>query len=98
MDIAFKLYIAAWATACLAAALITLVAPYTGDGTWDYTDSIFMSFSCFATAPWVVAVLYSAVRSPSAYGGLRSMPPSSPCRRSGPWRFSSSIEGVSPPM
>lgn len=97
MDIAFKLYIAAWATACLAAvllylrrrgdfaisrraywhflaepwklasfaaaaALITLVAPYTGDGTWDYTDSIFMSVSCFATAPWVVVVLYSVAR------------------------------------
>ncbi|HZX30257.1 MAG TPA: hypothetical protein VFF03_02800 [Rhodocyclaceae bacterium] len=97
MDIAFKLYIAAWATACLVAvllylrrrgdfaisrraywhflaepwklvtfvgatAIITLVAPYTGDGTWDYADGLFMSVFCFATAPWVVAVLHAAAK------------------------------------
>ena len=44
------------------AALITLVAPYTGDPTWDYADGFFMSVFCYATAPWVVAVLYFAAR------------------------------------
>lgn len=46
------------ATAVAGAALITLVAPYTGDPTWDYVDGFFMSLLCVTTAPWVVAVLY----------------------------------------
>ena len=50
------------ATFALGAALITLVAPYTGDPTWDYVDGLFMSIFCFTTAPWVVATLYFAVR------------------------------------
>ena len=45
-----------------AAALITLVAPYTGDPTWDYVDGLFMSVLCYTTAPWVVATLYFAAR------------------------------------
>jgi hypothetical protein len=44
------------------ASLITLVAPYTGDPTWDYVDGAFMSILCFATAPWVVGVLYLRAR------------------------------------
>jgi hypothetical protein len=53
-----------WKLATFAAgtALITLVAPYTGDPTWDYVDGLFMSVLCFATAPWVVAVLYFAAK------------------------------------
>ena len=97
MEPFFKVYIAAWSTACLAAlvlvlrhraafaigrrgywhflsepwklatfvagaSLITLVAPYTGDPTWDYVDGAFMSVFCFTTAPWVVATLYFAAR------------------------------------
>lgn len=50
------------ATFAAGAALITLVAPYTGDPTWDYADGFFMSLLCYATAPWVVAVLYLAAR------------------------------------
>jgi hypothetical protein len=46
------------ATFIAGAALITLVAPYTGDPTWDYVDGLFMSVLCFTTAPWVVATLY----------------------------------------
>ena len=45
------------ATFLAGAALITLVAPYTGDPTWDYVDGLFMSVLCFTTAPWVVATL-----------------------------------------
>lgn len=44
------------------AALITLVAPYTGDPTWDYVDGFFMSVFCYTTAPWVVATLHAAAR------------------------------------
>lgn len=44
------------------ALLITLAAPYTGDPTWDYVDGAFMSILCFATAPWVVGVLYLRAR------------------------------------
>ncbi len=39
-----------------------MVAPYTGDPTWDYVDGFFMSVLCFSTAPWVVATLFLAVR------------------------------------
>lgn len=50
------------ATFFAATALITLIAPYTGDPTWDYADGLFMSVFCYATAPWAVAVFYSAAR------------------------------------
>lgn len=43
-------------------ALITLIAPYTGDPTWDRVDGFFMSVFCFTTAPWVVGALYLAAR------------------------------------
>ena len=49
-------------TFLLGASLITLVAPYTGDPTWDYVDGFFMSVLCFSTSPWVVATLYGAFR------------------------------------
>ena len=53
-----------WKLATFAAggALITLIAPYTGDPTWDRVDGLFMSILCFATAPWVAATLYFAAR------------------------------------
>ena len=50
------------ATFAAGAGLITLVAPYTGDPTWDYVDGLFMSVFCFATAPWVVATLFFSLR------------------------------------
>lgn len=105
MDTFFKLYIAAWAGACLlalalllhrpadfaitrrrywhfltepwkvltflaGAALITLVAPYTGDPTWDWVDGLFMSVLCYTTAPWVVATLFFAVHRQVRLGEL----------------------------
>jgi len=48
------------------AALITLVAPFTGDPTWDYVDGFFMSVFCFTTAPWVVGTLFFALRRQSS--------------------------------
>ena len=46
----------------IAAVGLTVVAPYTGDPTWDYTDAVFMSILTFATAPWAVGILYLALR------------------------------------
>jgi hypothetical protein len=50
------------ATFAIGTTLITGVAPYTGDPTWDYIDGFFMSVLCFSTAPWVVATLFFAIR------------------------------------
>lgn len=46
----------------VATLLIVLVAPYTGDPTWDYVDGLFMSLFCYATAPWSVALPYRALQ------------------------------------
>jgi hypothetical protein len=46
----------------IATIAMTVVAPYTGDPTWDYVDALFMSVLCFLGAPWVVGTLYLAVR------------------------------------
>lgn len=53
------------ATFVAGGSLITLIAPYTGDPTWDYIDGFFMSVFCFSTAPWVVATLFYAARGKS---------------------------------
>jgi len=50
------------ATFVIAAAGLTVIAPYTGDPTWDYCDALVMSVLTFLTAPWVVGVMYRAVR------------------------------------
>lgn len=55
------------ATFAAGAALITLVAPYTGDPTWDHVDGFFMSVFCFASAPWVVATFYFAAHRRSSW-------------------------------
>jgi hypothetical protein len=49
-------------TFVLAATGLTVIAPYTGDPTWDYFDALFMSFLTFLTAPWAVGVLYKAIK------------------------------------
>ena len=42
----------------VAALSLIVVAPYTGDPTWDYVDATFMSVLAFTTAPWAVGTLY----------------------------------------
>lgn len=37
---------------------MVVVAPYTGDPTWDYVDAGFMSLFTFLSAPWAVGTLY----------------------------------------
>ncbi|MBI1891555.1 MAG: hypothetical protein HYS18_12965 [Burkholderiales bacterium] len=49
-------------TFAIAATAMTVVAPYTGDPTWDYVDAAFMSILTFAGAPWVVGTLYLFAR------------------------------------
>lgn len=56
------------ATFALAATGITVIAPYTGDPTWDHVDALFMSVFAFTTAPWAVGAMYQV--------GTRRLPPS----------------------
>lgn len=48
-------------TFAVAAVSMTVMAPYTGDPTWDYVDATFMSLLTFLTAPWAVGTLYRAI-------------------------------------
>jgi len=48
-------------TFAIAAVSMTVMAPYTGDPTWDYVDATFMSILTFLTAPWAVGMLYRAM-------------------------------------
>ncbi len=45
-------------TFVIAAAALVIVAPYTGDPTWDAVDAGFMSLLTFIGAPWAVGSLY----------------------------------------
>ena len=48
-------------TFAIAAVSMIVMAPYTGDPTWDYIDATFMSVLTFMTAPWAVGTLYQAL-------------------------------------
>lgn len=50
------------ATFVLATTGLTVIAPYTGDPTWDYFDALFMAVLTFLTAPWAVGTLYQVIR------------------------------------
>lgn len=56
----WRFVLAPWkaTTFALAATGMVVVAPYTGDPTWDYFDAAFMSIFCYATAPWAVGTVY----------------------------------------
>ncbi len=49
-------------TFLIASATMAAMAPYTGDPTWDYVDAGFMSILAYATAPWVVGILFRTFR------------------------------------
>lgn len=53
-----------WRLVTFAIATVTLivVAPYTGDPTWDYWDASFMAVLTYATAPWTVGCFFRAIR------------------------------------
>jgi hypothetical protein len=42
----------------IALSAFVILAPYTGDPTWDYYDAAFMSILTFMTAPWSVGTLF----------------------------------------
>lgn len=48
-------------TFAIAALSMTIMAPYTGDPTWDYVDASFMSVLTFLTAPWAVGTFYLGI-------------------------------------
>ena len=47
-------------TFVIAATGMIIIAPHTGDPTWDYFDAAFMSILTYITAPWSVGTLYLA--------------------------------------
>ncbi len=49
-------------TGATAAIGLTVMAPYTGDPTWDYVDALFMSILTYTAAPWTVAILFRFFR------------------------------------
>lgn len=49
-------------TFLIAATGLTLIAPYTGDPTWDYFDALFMSLLTYFTAPWAIGVIYKFIK------------------------------------
>ena len=49
-------------TFIIATLSITIIAPYTGDPTWDYCDALFMSVFTYGSAPWSIGVLYKVVK------------------------------------
>lgn len=51
----------------IAAGFFLLVAPYTGDPTWDRVDASFMSGLTFATAPWSVGTIFRALRKKASW-------------------------------
>jgi hypothetical protein len=49
-------------TFVLATFSLAVIAPYTGDPTWDYWDASLMGVLTFATAPWVMGCVHRAWR------------------------------------
>jgi hypothetical protein len=65
----YRLYlISGWklVTFAIAALAMTIMAPYTGDPTWDYVDASVMAVLTYLTAPWAVGTLYLAFRRQAA--------------------------------
>jgi len=50
------------ATFIIALSAFVILAPYTGDPTWDYYDAAFMSILTFMTAPWSVGILFRFIK------------------------------------
>ena len=49
-------------TFLVSASALIVMAPYTGDPTWDYFDAAFRSVFTYTSAPWAVGTLYLALR------------------------------------
>lgn len=58
------------ATFIIAAAGITLAAPYSGDPTWDYLGSIVMSALTFLTAPWAIGAIFRSLKARARWSDI----------------------------
>ena len=45
-------------TFLIALGAFNIAAPFSGDPTWDYVDSTFMSDLTYTTAPWAIGIVY----------------------------------------
>lgn len=61
---------------------MVVIAPYTGDPTWDYFDAFFMSVLTYFTAPWALGAIYNV--------GKRKLSPSQAFVALCFWMFSAS--------
>ena len=49
-------------TFIIAAMGMTLIAPYSGDYTWDYFNGFYMSVLAYLTAPWSIGAIYKVIK------------------------------------
>ena len=49
-------------TFAAAAGAMIVIAPWTGDPSWDYCNAFFMSALTYATAPWATGTVYNTAR------------------------------------
>jgi hypothetical protein len=49
-------------TFAIAAVILVVMAPWSGDPTWDHCDAAYMSVLTFVTAPWALGCLFRGVK------------------------------------
>ncbi len=49
-------------TFAMATLFMVLIAPYSGDYTWDWVDGLYMSALTYMTAPWAVGIFFRFIR------------------------------------
>jgi len=49
-------------TFIIASSGMIIIAPYTGDPTWDYFNAFFMSALTYLTAPWAIGAVYNVAK------------------------------------
>ena len=60
----WRFLLTAWklTTFLIATSAFIILAPYTGDATWDYYDAAFMSILTYMTAPWSIGILFRFIK------------------------------------
>ncbi len=46
---------------------MVLIAPYSGDYTWDYADGFFMSVLTYITAPWAIGTFFKLIKRQASF-------------------------------
>ena len=54
----------------IAAVGMVVIAPYTGDPTWDYVDASGMALLTYLTAPWSVGIIFRFFKKQASIGDL----------------------------